>query len=95
MSMTNNDIFNMREGVFTEEKENICCLPTIAKIVIHRSKETGKFYLNFIEWMSDWNEGSWQEQEVPEDVVRLMLSFCYPEHISQCMTKDLGKGARI
>jgi len=93
--MTNGEIFNMREGVFTKEKDNICNLPRIATIQIHRSSETGKFYLNFIEWMSGWNEGRWQDQEIPECVAKMMLSFCYPDHIAECMAADLGKGVKV
>ena len=81
-----------KEGVFTKENENICNLPTLAKIELHRSKETGAYYLNFIEWVSDWNEGIWQDQEISEDMARIILSMCYPEHMQQMMTKDLWKG---
>jgi len=89
MSKMNNDVFIEREGVFTKEKNNICNLPTIAKIEIHRSAETGKFYLNFIEWASKWNEGRWQDQEITEQTVRMILSFCYPEHVLECMSIDI------
>ena len=90
----NDDIIPSREGVFTKEKDNICNLPKIADIEIHRSNETGKYYLNFIEWVSEWNEGRWQAQEINEHVVRMLLSFCYPEHILEVMSKDLGKRVR-
>ena len=91
-NVAHSDIFNMHEGVFTKEKNNISGLPSVADIEIHRSPETGKFYLKFIEWFSGWNEGSWQEQEIPEDAVRLLLTLCYPDHITQVMRADLGKG---
>lgn len=81
----------LREGVFTKEKDNICNLPTLAKIELHRSKETGHYYLNFIEWVSGWNNGFWQNQEIPEDMARLILSCCYPEHIEYFMDCDMGK----
>ena len=89
--MNISDIF---EGVRTKENDNICNLPKLADIELHRSNETGHYYLTFIEWVSGWNDGMWQDQEISEDIARLILSLCYPEHVTQMMTKDLSKGVK-
>lgn len=90
--MNVNDVFDMREGVFTtKENDNICNLPRLATIKLHRSKETGHYYLNFIEYVSGWNEGRWQAQEIPEDVARMLLCFCYPDHLSECYRLNFDK----
>ena len=73
----------MLEGVHTKEKDNICNLPKVANIEIHRSNETGHFYITFIEWASGFNDGLWQNQEIDEDIARLLLSICYPGHDPQ------------
>lgn len=86
-----NDMFAAHEGVFTKEKDNICNLPKLANIEIHRSNETGKYYLTFIEWMSGWNDGLWQDQEITEYTARMMLAFCYPDHIGNAFGIDLKK----
>ena len=90
-NMSDNSIFNMREGVFTKEKGNIGGLPSIADIELHRSDDTGHFYLKFIEWFSGWNEGRWQCQEIPEDSARIIMSFLYPDHITECYKVYFGK----
>ena len=79
------------EGVFTEEKDNICNLPEVATIEIHRSKETGHYYLHFVEWASGWNDGKWQDQEITEDIARILLCHCYPEHCEFIMKCNMGK----
>lgn len=33
-----------------EETQNVCAMPEIATIELHRSEETGNYYLNYITW---------------------------------------------
>lgn len=54
----------------TTEKDNICNLPLVALIEIHRSDETGYKYLNFISWDDDsgigTKKGRWTEKRISE-----------------------------
>lgn len=76
--------FDIREGVYTKEDENICNLPKLATIELHKSNKTGHYYLTFIEHVSGWNEGRWQDQEINEDIAKMLMAFCYPEHVYEC-----------
>lgn len=59
------------------EKDNICNLPLVGLIEIHRSDETGNKYLNFISWDDDSGfnikKGRWIEKRISEsDLIKIV-----------------------
>ena len=59
----------------TKEKHNVCGLPKIADIEIRQSKETGKYYLNWIAWVDDLPIGLWTTQPLPKSKVDKILGM--------------------
>jgi len=60
-----------------EENTNVCNMPEKATIEIHQSKETGKFYLNFICWNNRGYDGIWlnSKEEISPEVVNVIYDF--------------------
>ena len=60
------------------ETKNICNMPTLMEIKVHQSEETGKLYIDFIEWCSDNKiHGFWQDKSISEDQLSAFLSILY------------------
>jgi len=62
------------------EKDNICNLPELMSIEVHMSKETGRYYLHFIEWTDTTcnNNGSWTDMEISGKIYNALRKICYP-----------------
>lgn len=58
--------------------ENVCNMPTIAKIDIHKSKETGRYYAEFIQFR-ECNDSSkcgvWTEKRITKKMVQEILDM--------------------
>lgn len=70
-------MLKMKDDKITTEKDNICNLPLIALIEIHRSDETGNKYLNFISWDDNSGigikKGRWMEKRIFEsDLIKII-----------------------
>lgn len=72
-----------------KEKDNICNLPTVATINIHKSKETGKWYIEYID--KSTGDGNWKEHEITEEFAKMMISYCHKELIYEVCHDEEGK----
>ena len=63
------------------ESDNICNLPEVLTVELHRSDTTGKYYLHFIDHSDTTcnNKGYWTDIPVSEDAGKQLLRMCYPE----------------
>ena len=52
-----------------EETCNVCGMPKLTDIEIHKSKDTGKLYINFITWDDKVKatRGLWRSEEITEE----------------------------
>ena len=64
-------VLKMKDDKMVTEKDNICNLPVVALIEIHRSDETGIKYVSFISWDDDSGigikKGRWIEKRISEN----------------------------
>ena len=63
------------------EKDNVCNMPQLLNITVHRSAETGKYYLEFIDHTDTTccNRGYWTDREIDKRNVNALIQMCYPE----------------
>lgn len=59
------------------EIENICNMPTIMKIEAHQSKETGNFYIEFIDCHSENTLHTWQQKNITKEQLSTLFSILY------------------
>lgn len=55
------------------EKDNICNLSTIATIKIHNSRETGKWYIEYLDMSK--GSGQWKENEIAEEFAKSVIAI--------------------
>ena len=68
--------------MYKGEKGNICGMPEIANIELHKSKETGKYYIRYIchNWkINDLNfkavDGLWTEKYIPKSKAKALMEL--------------------
>jgi hypothetical protein len=68
--------------MYEGEKDNICNMPEIATIEIHKSKETGRYYIHYIchNWkINDLNfnavDGLWTDKYIPKSKAQALMDF--------------------
>ena len=60
------------------ETKNVCNMPSLMKIEVHQSEETGKLYIEFIEWCSDnGDHGLWQNKSITESQLYMLFTMLY------------------
>ena len=63
------------------EKENISNMPELLTVQLHRSNETGRYYLQFIDHSETTcnNDGIWTYIPIEDSMAKQLLRMCYPE----------------
>jgi len=64
-----------------KESDNVCNMPELLMVEVHKSKDTGKYYVNFIDHTGTTcnNDGYWTDHEIAENTLKQILQICYPE----------------
>lgn len=65
------------------ESENVCNMPTICRIEIHKSEETGKYYSEFIQFREckDQSEcGVWNDKHISKKKMQEVINLIKGEH---------------
>lgn len=60
------------------ESKNICNMPKLMNIEVYQSEETGKFYIEFIDWYSKNSRHIWQDKNITEEQLFTLLTVLYP-----------------
>ena len=63
------------------ESENVCNMPELLHLEVHRSKETGLYYIAFIDHTETTcdNRGYWTDREITGEDLTALLRMCYPQ----------------
>ena len=61
------------------ETENVCNMPEVLNIEVHRSEQTGRYYIEFIDWSGTGRVGSWTTRNITEAIFNVLLKICYPK----------------
>ena len=68
-------ISNLGGEAEMSETENVCNMPELFTMELHRSEQTSKLYLNFISWIGPTEIGNWTEIEVKGTDVENLLNI--------------------
>ena len=57
------------------ETENVCSMPSIMKMELHRSKETGKYYVEYIQYSEEGRKGWWVNKKISAKKAQELLTM--------------------
>ena len=63
------------------ESDNICNLPEVLIVELHKSATTGKYYLHFIDHSDTTcnNKGYWTDIPTSEEAAKQLMRMCYTD----------------
>lgn len=57
------------------ETENVCNMPSVMRMELHRSKETGKYYVEYIDNSEDERRGWWVNKKFSAKKAQELLAM--------------------
>lgn len=62
-----------------KETNNVCNMPTVMDLRLHKSEDTGRYYINFLQYDRE-PEGRWLDKHITEEEAKRLIDFaCNPK----------------